>query len=83
MTRLLLLLLLRLFSLTGVTTLDDLRGRATCRVEEAAEVLGISRGTAYQAARTGQLPVLSLGRRVLVSVPRLLTMLGANESPNP
>lgn len=40
----------------------------TVSVEEAAAVLGIGRGLAYQLARTGQLPgVLRLGRRLVVS----------------
>jgi len=34
-------------------TLDGLRGRATCTVEEAADLLGVSRGVGYEAARTG------------------------------
>jgi excisionase family DNA binding protein len=50
-------------------------GRATITVEESAELLGIGRGTAYEAARAGQLPALHIGRRVLVSVPRLLELL--------
>ncbi len=58
-------------------TLDDLIGQATCTVEQAAEILGVGRGTAYEACRLGQLPTLRLGRRVLVPVPRLLAMLGA------
>jgi excisionase family DNA binding protein len=52
-------------------------GRATITVEESADLLGIGRGTAYEAARAGQLPVLHFGRRVLVSVPRLLELLEA------
>jgi excisionase family DNA binding protein len=58
-------------------TLDELiaSGRATCTIEEVAELLEVGRGTAYQAARVGQLPVMRLGRRLLVSVPRLLQLL--------
>jgi excisionase family DNA binding protein len=59
--------------------LSDLEGRATCTIEEAAQVLRISRGLAYESARTGALPVLALGRRRLVPVPRLLALLGAQE----
>lgn len=63
--------------------LADLSGPdapATISVEEAAPLLGIGRGTAYEAARQGQLPTLRLGRRLLVPVPRLLEMLGAGKS---
>jgi site-specific DNA-methyltransferase (adenine-specific) len=43
-----------------VVTLAELvaSGRATCTVEEAAEVVGVGRGTAYDAARSGELPAL-------------------------
>ena len=35
-------------------------------VTEAAEILGISRSFAYELCRTGELPALRLGRRVVV-----------------
>ncbi len=54
--------------------------RATIKVEEAAQVLGISRGSAYQAARNGELPgVLRIGHRRLVSVAALLKVLGVDD----
>lgn len=40
--------------------------RVTLSVAEAAELLGISRGTAYEYARTGQLPAVRLGRRLVI-----------------
>ena len=40
--------------------------KATYTVEEAARVLGISRGSAYEAVRRGDLPVLKIGKRLLV-----------------
>ena len=58
-------------------TLDDVRGRATISIEQAASLLGVSRGVAYEAARRGDLPCLSLGACRLVCVPRLLARLGA------
>ena len=38
-------------------------------VEEAAEALGISRPSAYAAARSGELPTIRIGR--LLRVPKL------------
>lgn len=38
----------------------------TMRVEDAADILGISRAAAYKYARDGELPVIRLGSRVLV-----------------
>ncbi len=54
----------------------DCRGRATITVEEAAELLGIGRTAAYEAARRGQLPTRRLGRRLFVPVPAFLSWLG-------
>jgi excisionase family DNA binding protein len=53
--------------------------RSTLTVEEAAARLGISRTLAYELARTGRLPVpvLRLGRRVLVSRLALERVLAA------
>ncbi len=55
------------------------------RVEEAAAVLRISRGTAYELARRGELPVIRLGRRLLVSKAALTRMLEGerDETPDP
>ena len=47
-------------------------------VPEAAELLGISRDLAYDLARRGELPgAVQLGRRWVVSRPKLLAWLGA------
>ena len=40
-------------------------------MEEAAKYLRISRSLAYEAARRGELPVIRIGRRLLVSRSRL------------
>ncbi len=45
---------------------DDVTDRQTLTIEEARQVLGISRGSAYEAARTGALPVIRIGKRMLV-----------------
>lgn len=47
----------------------------TLSVEEAARALGIGRGLAYEMARTGRLPVVRLGRRMVVPRARLEAML--------
>lgn len=54
--------------------------RATLTVEEAAERLGISRTLAYELASTGRLPVpvLRLGRRIVVSRLALERVLNAD-----
>lgn len=58
-------------------TIEHVRGRATITIDEVADLLSISRASAYAAARRGdQFPVLRMGRRLLVPVPRLLAWLG-------
>ncbi|HEY7311279.1 MAG TPA: helix-turn-helix domain-containing protein [Gemmataceae bacterium] len=50
--------------------------KPTCTVEEAGEVLGVSRGVAYKAARSGELPVMKFGRTVRVITAALRRQLG-------
>jgi excisionase family DNA binding protein len=40
--------------------------KLTVTVSEAAQLLGVSRMTAYSAVREGTIPSLRIGRRVLV-----------------
>ena len=49
--------------------------RLTLTVEEAAQLIGISRGLAYEMARCGKLPVVRFGRRLLVPRRALERML--------
>ncbi len=48
-------------------------------VEEAAEVLRISRNSAYEAVKEGQIPSMRAGRRILVLWGPLMRMLGAED----
>ena len=50
----------------------------TLTVTEAGKLLGISRNSAYEAARKGQLPVIRIGRRLLVSRSRLEALVNGN-----
>jgi excisionase family DNA binding protein len=47
----------------------------TLTVEQAAKLLGIGRSTAYELVHTGDIPSLRLGRRIVVPVARLATLL--------
>lgn len=49
--------------------------RATLTVEEAAELIGIGRATAYAAVRNGELPSVKFGKRILVPRVALQGML--------
>jgi len=47
----------------------------TISVPEAGRRLGIGRNTAYEAARLGQLPVIRIGKRMVVPVAAFEAML--------
>jgi excisionase family DNA binding protein len=40
--------------------------RLTLTVTEAAKLLGISRGSAYECVRTGEIPSIRLGGRIVI-----------------
>jgi excisionase family DNA binding protein len=48
----------------------------TMSISDAAILLGVSRSAAYRAAKAGQIPTITFGRRLLVPTCRLLEMLG-------
>jgi excisionase family DNA binding protein len=66
-----------------MVSIREFERRATITVEEAAELLGIGRTAAYQAARRGQLPTCRLGRRLLVPVPALIELLNGRVLATP
>lgn len=47
----------------------DEKHRLVLTIEEAGELLGVSRPTAYQMAHAGQIPIIKLGKRRMV-VPK-------------
>lgn len=49
--------------------------KLTLTVDEAAAALGIGRTLAYEKCRTGELPSLKIGRRILISRVALQRML--------
>jgi excisionase family DNA binding protein len=54
-------------------------GRDAFSVDESAEILKISRGSAYAAAKSGDLPTVRIGKRLIVprhSLERLLDRSG-------
>ena len=42
------------------------RTRMTLTVTEAAQLLGIGRSAAYEAARRGEIPTIRIGKRILI-----------------
>ncbi len=49
--------------------------RQAIKLDEVARRLGVSRGSAYLAARRGQIPTIRIGRLLLVPVAALERML--------
>lgn len=52
----------------------------TLTVEQAAQVLGIGRSTAYELVRTGDLKHIRLRRRIVVPVAHLAERLGVDRA---
>jgi excisionase family DNA binding protein len=50
-------------------------GRATLNVPELADVLNVSRSSAYELVRTGTVKAIRAGRRVLVPMPVVASLL--------
>jgi len=58
----------------------EIERNAECRtisVEDAGRVLGLSRGSAYAAARSGDLPTIRFGKRPLVPKAALEKLLSS------
>ncbi len=51
-------------------------------VEQAGELLGLSRGLTYEAIRTGQIPSIRIGRRILIPKAALLRLLDEADTTN-
>jgi len=51
----------------------------TVTVEQAARVLGIGRGLAYQAVKRGDIPSIRIGGRILIPRARILELLGEDD----
>lgn len=62
-----------------------MKDKLTLTVKETAELLGISRNSAYLAIATGQLPYIKLGKRILIprlALQELLNGAGRAEGAN-
>lgn len=54
--------------------------RLTYTLQEAAQLLGVGRSAAYEAAKQGQIPVIRVGRRLLVPKVALDRLLKSGEA---
>lgn len=58
-------------------------GRRTITVEEAGRRLGISRNSAYEAAHRGEIPIIRIGRLMLVPEAAFERMLSPEAFAKP
>ena len=56
--------------------------RLTLTPKEACRLLGLSRGLMYEAIRTGQIPSIRIGRRILIPRAALERLLENPKSAN-
>jgi len=59
----------------GATNMQRETERLTYDIVEAGRLLGLGRNASYDAAKAGQIPVLKIGRRLLVPKAALDRML--------
>lgn len=67
----------------GLQIMDDIfesKEKVTFSVPEAADILGISRGSAYQGVHCGDIPSIRIGERLLVPKAALIAMLEKKEA---
>jgi len=55
--------------------------RLTCTIAQACEVTGLGRTTLYELIGEGQVSTTTVGRRRLVLVQSLLSLIESNRSP--
>jgi excisionase family DNA binding protein len=60
----------------GVIKMEKL----TLTVEETAKMLGIGRNSAYEAVARGEIPVIRVGKRLLVPKAALEKLLNCNQT---
>ena len=52
--------------------------KQTYSIAEVADLLGIGRSAAYKAARSGEIPTIRIGKRILVPLAALEKLLAGN-----
>jgi excisionase family DNA binding protein len=62
---------------------EEMEGKLTLSVEEAAKLLGIGRNLCYDRVKTGEIPVIKIGRRLLVPRSALEKLLANPKPLNP
>jgi excisionase family DNA binding protein len=61
--------------------MSEIAIKKTVTVEEAARALGIGRNLAYLAVKSGEIPSIRIGKRILVPAAAVRRMLGDGTPP--
>ncbi len=64
-------------------SIKNTHDRRAYTVEEVARLLGVSRGSAYEAVRSGQIRSLTIGRRIVIPPSAVTELLGYEPPPPP
>jgi excisionase family DNA binding protein len=59
--------------------MEEADSPVTLTIPQAAKRLGVTRNSAYQAARRGEIPTIKIGKRILVPVAALEKKLRGDE----
>jgi hypothetical protein len=57
---------------------EELLAKSVVSVPEAGSLLGLGRSASYEAARRGEIPIVSIGRKLVVPTAPLRRLLGVN-----
>ncbi|WP_371517719.1 helix-turn-helix domain-containing protein [Kitasatospora sp. NBC_01300] len=61
---------------SSAPALPDPQVQPTMTVPEAGRLLGLERAASYNAARRGDIPTITVGRRLLVPTAKMRVLLG-------
>ena len=67
-----------------ISVVPDVASQPTMEVGDVAKAIGLSRGAAYNAVQTGEIPSIRIGRRIVVptaAVRRMLQLDGGADLP--
>ena len=64
-------------------TSPDPASQPTLTVEQTGEFLGISRAAAYEGVRSGEIPSVRIGRRIVVPTAAIRRLLQLDPAPPP
>jgi excisionase family DNA binding protein len=65
-----------------ISVVPDTASHPTMQVDDVAKALGLSRASAYEAVRTGEIPSIRIGRRIVVPTAAVRRMLLLDRGPD-